>query len=152
VATTKKTAKKDEGKPVKAKDKGKDKGKPEQTKSAKNRLETDETDEQDEAIQPAEESSEVASAKAADEPALEEAKPTKTKSSSAKVAREPSSQAKVYQPANSYVVGEQIFHPVWKTEGTVVEIGKTPDGHCRIVVDFPDLGVKRLVAEHNLKI
>jgi hypothetical protein len=64
--------------------------------------------------------------------------------------RGPSSSAKVYQPANSYAVGEQIYHPIWKVEGTVVEVGKTSDGHSKIVVDFPDLGVKRLVAEFQV--
>jgi hypothetical protein len=81
-----------------------------------------------------------------------EAKAEAPKSKASKSSREPSSQAKVYQPANSYEVGEQIYHPVWKVEGTVVEVAKTEDGHGRIVVDFPELGVKKLVAEHQLKI
>jgi hypothetical protein len=41
---------------------------------------------------------------------------------------------------------------VWKVEGTVVEVGKTPDGHTKITVDFPDFGVKRLIAEHQPKL
>jgi hypothetical protein len=79
-----------------------------------------------------------------EKPAKVEAKPAKSKGGT--------SQAKVYQPANSYTVGEQIFHPVWKVEGTVVEVGKTGEGNTKIVVDFPDFGVKRLIAEHSIKL
>lgn len=75
--------------------------------------------------------------------AEKEAKPAK--------AAKASTSAKVYQPASSYAVGELIFHPVWKVEGTVVEVGKTTDGNTKIVVDFPDFGVKRLIAEHQAK-
>jgi hypothetical protein len=92
-----------------------------------------------------------AKAEKAEKPAEKAAKVEKSEPKASKSARG-SSSAKVYQPANSYTVGEMIFHPVWKVEGTVVEVGKTPDGNTKIVVDFPDFGVKRLIAEHQAKV
>lgn len=76
-----------------------------------------------------------------DEPKAEkaEAKPAK--------AAKASTSAKVYQQASSYEVDETIFHPVWKVEGKVTEVGKTTDGKAKITVDFGDFGVKRLIAE-----
>jgi len=79
----------------------------------------------------------------------------KAEKAEAKPAKAPksSTNAKVYQQSNSYAVGEMIFHPVWKTEGTVVEVGKTPDGNTKILVDFGEgFGMKRLIAELQAKL
>lgn len=87
------------------------------------------------------------------EKAEKSAEPKKAEKAEAKPAKAArgSTSAKVYQQANSYSVGEVIFHPVWKVEGTVVEVGTTTDGKQKIVVDFPDFGVKRLIAENQAK-
>lgn len=63
-----------------------------------------------------------------------------------------SKKARAYSPAESYAVGEIVFHPKWKDEGAVVEVGKTADGHDKITVDFAELGMKRLVVKSDLKI
>jgi hypothetical protein len=148
---TKKTTKKDEPKKEEAKlktketkDKKEDKKEEAKAKDAKPKSSKGKDAAAAEVAGGAQETVEAA-------PAAEPSPKPKSKSS-AKSVREPSSQAKVYQPANSYLVGEVIFHPVWKVEGTVIEVGKTNDGNSKIVVDFPDLGVRRLVAEHSLKI
>lgn len=75
--------------------------------------------------------------------------PPKPAAPKVKVAiKETASGAKIYQPAGIYAVGQQLFHPVWQAEGLVIEVGDTTDGHSKILVDFPDLGIKRLVADH----
>lgn len=102
-----------------------------------------------------EDEAEAAPAKKAAKADAEEKKPSKKSEDAPKAEAKPakaakaSTSAKVYQPASSYTVGETIFHPVWKVEGTVKEVGKTSDGNTKIVVDFEDFGVKRLIAEHQ---
>jgi hypothetical protein len=62
-----------------------------------------------------------------------------------------SSEAKEYDPAATYNVGDVIFHKVWGEEGTVVEIGETEDSIKKIIVDFPELGKKKLVMDMGNK-
>ena len=141
MTTKKASAKKDEPKATKAKGKEAD-------------VETDEVevgdDDESEAVEAT--SKKVAKAsveeKKSSKKAEEAPKAEKAEAKPAKQAKA-STSAKVYQPASSYAVGETIFHPVWKVEGTVMEVGKTSDGSTKIVVDFPDFGVKRLIAEHQ---
>lgn len=57
-------------------------------------------------------------------------------------------QAPVYQQSMSYSVGDVIYHPVWETEGKVLEVGETSQGRKKIIVDFPGLGKKVLVASY----
>ncbi|HUN65133.1 MAG TPA: hypothetical protein VMW43_03465 [Bacteroidota bacterium] len=59
------------------------------------------------------------------------------------------SKATVYQPCNSFKVGEAIFHSEWNDVGKVVSKIKTSDGGQAIVVSFEKQGERRLI--ENLK-
>lgn len=58
---------------------------------------------------------------------------------------------KVYNPAESYAVGDQIYHKVWDKTGTVTEVGTTEDGVGKIVVDFGEGEKKRLVTNYKIE-
>ena len=133
--------KKEEPKVEKAKEKNGSKGKEKEEVQAEAKSNGDAKKAKAEPEEKKTKKTEDAPVKAEKAEAKPDAKPTK--------AAKGSTSAKVYQSSNSYAVGEQIFHPVWKVEGTVVEVGKTPDGNTKIVVDFEDFGVRRLVAEHQ---
>jgi hypothetical protein len=59
------------------------------------------------------------------------------------------STATIYQPCNSFKVGEAIFHSEWNDVGKVTSKVKTSDGGQAIVVSFEKTGERRLI--ENLK-
>lgn len=79
-------------------------------------------------------------------------KPAKVEAAPKKKAPAPISrgagQAPVYQQSQTYSVGDVIYHPVWETEGKVLEVGETTQGNKKIVVDFGGLGKKTLLASY----
>ncbi|MBI1803929.1 MAG: hypothetical protein HY033_12740 [Ignavibacteriae bacterium] len=58
-------------------------------------------------------------------------------------------QATLYQPGQSFKVGEAIFHTEWNDVGKVVSKMKTSDGSQAIIVSFEKQGQRRLI--ENLK-
>lgn len=82
--------------------------------------------------------------------AKSDAKPSKGDAKPSK--RVATGKARVYQPHDTYEVGETIRHPGWNEEGTITELTETPDGLSFIVVDFGSRGCKRLVVDYSLKI
>ena len=57
--------------------------------------------------------------------------------------------ATIYQPAQSFKVGEAIFHSEWNDVGKVISKMKTSDGGQAIIVSFEKQGQRRLI--ENLK-
>ncbi len=72
---------------------------------------------------------------------LEELRRTQEESKK-KVAREDASE---YSPANTYAVGQSIFHSEWDDVGKIVSKEKTSRGESAIVVAFEKLGERRLL-------
>ncbi len=72
---------------------------------------------------------------------LEELRRTQEESKK-KVAREDASE---YSPANTYSVGQSIFHSEWGDVGKIVSKEKTSRGESAIVVAFEKLGERRLL-------
>ncbi len=72
---------------------------------------------------------------------LEELRKTQEESKR-KVAREDASE---YSPANTYTVGQSIFHSEWGDVGKIVSKEKTSRGESAIVVAFEKLGERRLL-------
>ena len=60
-----------------------------------------------------------------------------------------SSQATVYNPWQSFHIGESIFHQEWNEVGKVLSKIKMSDGNQAIVVSFEKIGQRRLI--ENLK-
>jgi hypothetical protein len=59
-----------------------------------------------------------------------------------KLTREDASE---YSPANTYAVGQSIFHSEWEDIGKIVSKEKTSRGESAIVVAFEKLGERRLL-------
>ncbi|MBI5020637.1 MAG: hypothetical protein HZB59_04310 [Ignavibacteriales bacterium] len=59
------------------------------------------------------------------------------------------SQARVYNPWQSFHIGESIFHQEWNEVGKVLSKIKMSDGNQAIVVSFEIAGQRRLI--ENLK-
>ena len=59
-----------------------------------------------------------------------------------KLTREDASE---YSPANTYAVGQSIFHSEWEDLGKIVSKEKTSHGESAIVVAFEKLGERRLL-------
>ena len=57
--------------------------------------------------------------------------------------------AKKYDPSKVYGIGDIIEHPHFKDTGEVIEIGITTDGYKKMVVNFPNVGKKRLVMDYK---
>ena len=67
----------------------------------------------------------------------------------AALAKSDTTKAKVYQPGESFLVGQAIFHSEWNDTGTVVSKMKTSNGGQAIIVAFEKQGQRRLI--ENLK-
>jgi hypothetical protein len=72
---------------------------------------------------------------------LEELRKTQEESKK-KVTREDAAE---YSPANTYAVGQSIFHSEWDDVGKIVSKEKTSRGESAIVVAFEKLGERRLL-------
>jgi|WetSurMetagenome_2_1015567.scaffolds.fasta_scaffold766970_1 hypothetical protein len=59
------------------------------------------------------------------------------------------SHATVYNPWQSFQIGESIFHQEWNEVGKVLSKMKTSDGNQAIIVSFEKSGQRRLI--ENLK-
>jgi len=55
------------------------------------------------------------------------------------------SSAAIYNPENTYQVGDAIFHTEWDDIGKIVSKELTSGGDKAIVVSFEKLGEKRLL-------
>jgi len=58
-------------------------------------------------------------------------------------------EVKDYEPAKVYEVGDRIRHKVWNDIGVVKEVGETEDGVKKMIVEFEQVGVKKLIMDYE---
>lgn len=59
---------------------------------------------------------------------------------------------KTYDPGKKFTVGTKLYHKIWDDKGVVTEVGETPDEIAYIIVEFENVGLKKLCVGTDLKL